>query len=64
MILALIAYFVFGINPSDTLQGQSQGRVMPDTFTHGSSEQRMRWFRKGVQTGDPGACDPFGAAGL
>jgi predicted metalloprotease len=43
----------------DTLQRRSQGQVMPDAFTHGSSEQRMRWFRKGVQTGDPAACDTF-----
>jgi predicted metalloprotease len=43
----------------DTLQRKSQGRVAPDSFTHGSSEQRMRWFRTGVTTGDPGACDTF-----
>jgi predicted metalloprotease len=43
----------------DTLQRQSTGRVAPDSFTHGSSEQRMRWFRAGVTTGDPAACDTF-----
>jgi predicted metalloprotease len=43
----------------DTLQRQSTGRVAPDSFTHGSSEQRMRWFRTGVTTGDPAACDTF-----
>ena len=43
----------------DTLQRKSQGRVMPDAFTHGSSEQRMRWFRRGSQSGDPDACDTF-----
>jgi predicted metalloprotease len=43
----------------DTLQRKSQGRVAPDSFTHGSSEQRMRWFRTGVTTGDPAACDTF-----
>jgi len=48
----------------DTLQKKAQGRVMPDAFTHGSSEQRMRWFRKGSQTGDPEACDTFGAGRL
>ncbi|WP_332770709.1 KPN_02809 family neutral zinc metallopeptidase [Phenylobacterium sp.] len=48
----------------DTLQRQTQGRIMPDAFTHGTSEQRMRWFRTGVQTGDPGACDTFKAARL
>jgi len=48
----------------DTLQRKSQGQVMPDAFTHGSSEQRMRWFRKGAEAGDPGACDTFGAGDL
>ncbi len=48
----------------DAIQKQAQGRVMPDAFTHGSSEQRMRWFRTGVQTGNPGACDTFKAARL
>ncbi len=48
----------------DTLQRKSQGQVMPDAFTHGSSEQRMRWFRRGVQAGDPAACDTFGARSL
>jgi predicted metalloprotease len=48
----------------DTLQRKSQGRVAPDSFTHGSSEQRMRWFRTGVTTGDPAACDTFRAARL
>ncbi len=48
----------------DNLQRQTQGRIMPDAFTHGTSEQRMRWFRTGVQTGDPGACDTFSAPRL
>jgi predicted metalloprotease len=48
----------------DTLQRQAQGRVMPDAFTHGTSAQRTRWFRKGVEAGDPAACDTFGAARL
>jgi predicted metalloprotease len=48
----------------DALQRKSQGQVMPDAFTHGSSEQRMRWFRRGVQSGDPNACDTFGAQSL
>ncbi|WP_309087594.1 neutral zinc metallopeptidase [Phenylobacterium sp.] len=48
----------------DTLQRKSQGRVMPDAFTHGSSEQRMRWFRRGVEAGDPAACDTFSARTL
>ena len=48
----------------DTLQQKSQGRVMPDAFTHGSSAQRVRWFRKGADTGNPDACDTFGAETL
>ncbi|WP_397401002.1 neutral zinc metallopeptidase [Phenylobacterium sp.] len=48
----------------DTLQRKAQGRVVPDAFTHGSSEQRMRWFRKGSQSGDPDACDTFSTGRL
>ena len=44
----------------DTLQQQTQGRVVPESFTHGTSEQRMAWLRKGLQTGDPAACDTSG----
>ena len=40
----------------DTLQKQMQGRVVPDSFTHGSSEQRMAALRTGLQSGDPAAC--------
>jgi predicted metalloprotease len=36
----------------DRLQQQSQGRVVPDAFTHGTSQQRMYWFKKGFETGD------------
>lgn len=43
----------------DTLQRQAQGRVVPDAFTHGSSQQRMRWFRKGFDTGRMETCDTF-----
>jgi uncharacterized protein len=45
----------------DRLQRQSQGRVVPESFTHGTSEQRMRWFRRGMESGDLAACDTFGA---
>lgn len=45
----------------DTLQRQAGQRPMPDSFTHGSSEQRMAWLRRGLETGDPAACDTFGA---
>ena len=48
----------------DTLQKQQSGRVAPDNFTHGTSAQRMRWFRKGVEGGEPAACDTFGASSL
>ncbi len=43
----------------DTLQRETTGQVMPDTFTHGTSAQRTRWFRTGATTGDPAACDTF-----
>jgi predicted metalloprotease len=46
----------------DTLQRKGQGRVVPESFTHGSSAQRMAWLRKGLQTGDPRACDTFNGA--
>ncbi|PAX08772.1 KPN_02809 family neutral zinc metallopeptidase [Sphingomonas lenta] len=46
----------------DALQRQAQGRVVPDSFTHGSSEQRMRWLRVGLETGDPARCDTFSGA--
>jgi predicted metalloprotease len=48
----------------DTLQRETQGRVVPDSFTHGTSAQRVRWLRRGYDTGDPAACDTFGAARL
>jgi predicted metalloprotease len=48
----------------DTLQRQAGGRVAPDSFTHGTSAQRTRWFRTGAESGDPAACDTFEAARL
>jgi hypothetical protein len=48
----------------DRLQHMSQGRVVPDAFTHGSSEQRARWFRKGLEAGTPDVCDTFSAKQL
>ena len=44
----------------DTLQRQSQGRVVPEAFTHGSAAQRTEWLRRGLETGDPAACNTFG----
>jgi uncharacterized protein len=46
----------------DRLQKQGQGRVVPDSFTHGSSEQRMRWLTTGLKTGQVQACDTFRAS--
>lgn len=48
----------------DRLQKQSQGEVVPDAFTHGTSEQRVRWFKKGYETGDIKQGDTFNAVGL
>lgn len=48
----------------DRLQRQTQGRVVPDSFTHGTSEQRVRWFRKGLETGDFRQGDTFNAPSL
>jgi len=45
----------------DTLQKESSGRVMPDSFTHGTSAQRMTWLKRGLETGDPAQCDTFKA---
>jgi uncharacterized protein len=44
----------------DRLQKQAQGYVVPESFTHGSSEQRQQWLRRGLQTGDMRQCDTFG----
>jgi predicted metalloprotease len=46
------------------MQMQSQGYVVPDAFTHGSAEQRVRWFTKGFQTGDMNQGDTFHAETL
>ncbi len=43
----------------DRLQQQSQGRIVPESFTHGSSQQRMRWFKRGMDSGDLRQCDTF-----
>ena len=48
----------------DRLQKQSQGHVVPDSFTHGSSEQRVRWFMTGLRGGQVQACDTFRASRL
>ena len=43
----------------DTLQRRGGGRVSPESFTHGSSAQRVEWLQRGYQTGDPASCDTF-----
>jgi uncharacterized protein len=45
----------------DAIQRRTQGYVVPESFNHGTSEQRVRWFRRGYEEGDIGACDTFGA---
>jgi predicted metalloprotease len=47
----------------DRIQRETRGYVTPDSFTHGTSEQRMSWLRRGLETGDPDACDTFSAMG-
>ena len=48
----------------DALQRAQTGQVVPDSFTHGTSEQRQRWFKTGLQTGSMSACNTFAAASL
>jgi uncharacterized protein len=45
----------------DTLQRRTQGYVVPESFSHGTSEQRVEWFRRGLESGDLDACDTFSA---
>ena len=48
----------------DHLQQQSQGSIVPESFTHGSSEQRVRWFKRGMESGRPQDCDTFSTSAL
>ncbi len=46
----------------DTLQRQAQGTIVPESFTHGTSAQRMKWLKRGLDSGDPAVCDTFSGA--
>jgi predicted metalloprotease len=48
----------------DRLQKQSRGYVQPESWTHGSSEQRMTWLKRGLESGDPSVCNTFGSTNL
>jgi len=48
----------------DNIQRKTQGHVVPDAFTHGTSKQRVRWFKRGIDTGDIHQCDTFNASSL
>jgi predicted metalloprotease len=50
---------VAGAVGDDRLQRQATGSIDPDSFTHGTSEQRRDWFERGYEDGDPNACDTF-----
>ena len=58
---ALAASIAIG---DDRIQKQTQGRVVPEAFTHGSSEQRLRWLKRGLDSGLPQDCDTFGGGAV
>jgi predicted metalloprotease len=48
----------------DTLQKRAQGYVVPEGFTHGTAEQRSRWFKRGIESGELNKCDTFSPSGV
>ena len=48
----------------DYLQKRATGQIVPDSFTHGTSEQRMTWFKRGFESGDLNQCNTFGNGSL
>ena len=60
--LGLLILALVGMIGDDRLQKQARGYVAPDSFTHGSSAQRVRWFRKGLRSGELDVCDTFAVA--
>jgi hypothetical protein len=51
-------------NVENRLQRQTRGHVVPDSFTHGTSEQRIRWFRRGLESGELARCETFSSGGI
>ena len=62
IVIALIGSWIFGVSPTTILN--LRGVAVPDSFTHGTSAQRVRWFSRGMETGDVEQCDTFGATRL
>ena len=54
--------FLFSSAFKGVLQREAGGQVVPDSFTHGTSAQRVKWFRKGFESGDMGVCNTFQAS--
>jgi hypothetical protein len=51
-------------NVENRLQRQTRRHVVPDSFTHGTSEQRIRWFRRGLESGELTRCETFSSRGI
>lgn len=58
------ALYAATANSDDRLQKQTQGRIVPESFTHGSLEQRVHWFKRGMNSGRPKDCDTFSTSSL